>query len=287
MFKIKKTLISLVVIIASSFVISTAIIYAVTSDYYRIDFGQTATIDEWGICKNITRTSSGDIFIPTRTQAEWEAFIDNAIGVNIIDCVASNACPGTPTVTDIDGNIYNTVLIGSQCWTKENLNVTKNPAGTPITRHCYNDDLNICNTDGGLYSWNTAMNGSVIEGDQGICPDGWHIPKDSEWYTLEDGLKDAGQTCVADRFGYDCATAGTKLAQGGSSGFDAVFAGVRNTNGTYWGNNSAQATWSSTEESLYQALNRYIFSGTSTVYRQSGPPTASKNAGFSIRCVEN
>ncbi|MBU3924539.1 hypothetical protein KJ854_01220, partial [Patescibacteria group bacterium] len=70
---------------------------------------------------------------------------------------------GASTVSDIDSNIYNTVQIGEQCWLKENLKVTKNPAGEAITRYCYDDDPKICDTDGGLYDWNTAMNKSTTE----------------------------------------------------------------------------------------------------------------------------
>ncbi len=58
---------------------------------------------------------------------------------------------GASTVNDIDGNTYNTVQIGSQCWLKENLKVAKNPKGEAITRYCYNNDPKICDTDGGLY----------------------------------------------------------------------------------------------------------------------------------------
>lgn len=100
-------------------------------------------------------------------------------------------CPGTPTVTDTDGNVYNTVLIGNQCWMNENLNTTKDAAGSPITRYCYSDNLNNCDLYGGLYNWPTLMNGasgsnSNPSGVQGICPTGWHVPSDAEWTQLVD-----------------------------------------------------------------------------------------------------
>jgi len=81
------------------------------------------------------------------------------------------------SVNDIDGNSYGSIQIGNQCWLKQNLKVTKNSSSNPITRYCYNNDATICDTDGGLYDWNTAMNGATTEGAQGICPNGWHIPK--------------------------------------------------------------------------------------------------------------
>lgn len=108
---------------------------------------------------------------------------------------ATTACfsCGVSSITDIDGNSYTTVAIGTQCWMKENLKVTKNPGGSPITRYCYNNDNNNCTTFGGLYSWTTMMNGSGYSnsepsGVQGICPDDWHIPSDAEWITLENYL---------------------------------------------------------------------------------------------------
>lgn len=99
-------------------------------------------------------------------------------------------CPGTPTVT-YEGQVYNTVLIGSQCWLKENLNVGTMINGENdmvdnniIEKYCYDNEPANCAISGGLYQWNEMMQYSNNEGVQGICPDGWHIPTDSEWKTL-------------------------------------------------------------------------------------------------------
>ena len=153
---------------------------------------------------------------------------------------------GATTVKDIDGNIYNTVEISSQCWLKENLKVTRNPEGRVIDSDCYDNNTKICDTDGRLYTWLTSMDiivnsiatneGSikVKEGAQGICPNGWHIPSDSEWHILENYLEDNEAETASGSFiscsgndGYwiDCGTAGAKLRRGGSSGFDAVMTG--------------------------------------------------------------
>ena len=112
-------------------------------------------------------------------------------------------------IADIDGNFYNTVVIGTQTWMKENLMTATYPDGTPITRgpsgswdgldHSYysyppntsnTDDADL-NTDiktnklGFAYQWSAAMNGSTIESAQGVCPIGWHIPSNTEWNILE------------------------------------------------------------------------------------------------------
>ena len=111
-------------------------------------------------------------------------------------------CQGTPTLTDIDGNVYNTVQIGQQCWMKENLRTTKYPNNTPImhgnsysTTDSYwyypNNSSSNKPTYGLLYTWPAVMNGASTSntnpsGVPGICPDGWHIPSDAEWNQLLD-----------------------------------------------------------------------------------------------------
>jgi len=91
-----------------------------------------------------------------------------------------------------DGKYYQTVLIGTQCWISQNLNVgtrinaNKNPADDSIIeKYCYDDNEDYCDTLGGLYQWYEAMQYVTTEGTQGICPDGWHIPTDDEFKILE------------------------------------------------------------------------------------------------------
>ena len=99
------------------------------------------------------------------------------------------ACPGTSTVTDTRDNkvkVYNTVLIGNQCWIKENLDVGEMITGSRdqsnnniIEKYCYNNSLDSCKKYGGLYLWSEAIqykNGDYNTIIQGICPVGWHIP---------------------------------------------------------------------------------------------------------------
>ncbi len=103
-------------------------------------------------------------------------------------------CPGIPTV-EYEGQVYNTVQIGDQCWFKENLNVGTKINSTQsgfqqqdndtIEKYCYNNDEANCDVYGGLYEWPEAMQYATTEGAQGICPVGWHIPTDNEWKILE------------------------------------------------------------------------------------------------------
>ncbi len=101
------------------------------------------------------------------------------------------------TLTDIDGNEYATMLLGSQCWMKQNLRTTHFADGAEIpvgglNNHSgprrYAPDNNL-DKYGYLYNWDAAMHGSATSsanpsGVQGVCPNGWHLPSDAEWTQL-------------------------------------------------------------------------------------------------------
>ncbi|MEI7621899.1 MAG: fibrobacter succinogenes major paralogous domain-containing protein, partial [Candidatus Moraniibacteriota bacterium] len=208
------------------------------------------------------------------------------------------------TVTDIDSNVYNAVLIGTQCWLKENMMTTKYPDGTSIncgTNACLGTNTwsgadngyyayppNIGNTAeeslaniqtnklGFVYQWSAVMKGSITPGAQGICPTGWHVPTHDEYTTLERAVCTSG-TCVTD-FPYDISTMGwrginegSKLSQytsGGtnSSGFSGILAGNRNTFGSFSNRTSLAFFWSSSPIGG-TAWYRYLSSGYASVYR--------------------
>jgi uncharacterized protein (TIGR02145 family) len=105
-------------------------------------------------------------------------------------------------ITDIDGNIYNTVKIGNQVWMAENLKTTKFNDGTPIPQvtestawsnlstpgYCwYNNDINYKNTYGAIYNYYVFENDLTPPSppmDKKLCPTGWHLPNVSEWKAL-------------------------------------------------------------------------------------------------------
>jgi uncharacterized protein (TIGR02145 family) len=208
--------------------------------------------------------------------------------VNDGDIISFNGTYGQNcgTVTDIDGNTYNTVVLGTQCWMTENLRTTKAPDGTPIIRHCYTgdsghtDDPNCTNTYGGysgnmtyggLYDWATATNQDPTNCNttscplrspyQGICPTGWHVPTDAEWTTLSGS--------------YD----GNQLQWGPFSG---ILAGDY-LSGNFVNRDSTGLWWSSTEATASNAWNRALNIGNSAVGRGSG----NKASGYSVRCLKD
>ena len=206
------------------------------------------------------------------------------------------AC-GTDTVQDADGNTYGTVQIGEQCWMSENLNVGIYVASVHTTGHsdvsnngivekyCYGNNENNCDTYGGLYDWNEAMGYVTTSGAQGICPDGWHIPTDAEQHTLEGYLKDEGQTCDPSRGEiWDCATAGTKLKSGGSSGFEGLLAGVRGSTGAFYDLGTFARFWSSSFFSESTSWHRLLSLSEARVKRVYAYGHAN---GFSVRCLKD
>ena len=221
-------------------------------------------------------------------------------------------CPGAATVTDIDNNTYNTVLIGNQCWMKENLRTTHYANGTSIelgsspsttTAYRYSPDNNSSNvsTYGYLYNWKAVMGSSSSSsanpsGVQGICPTGWHVPSDAEWTQLTDYVKSQTQyrcnnssgniakalasTTVWSSSTTTCAV-GNNPGTNNATGFSAVPAGYYGGGYNYFGNFAY--FWSATEYSDNNASNRNLYYDNAFVRRNLD----GKNYGFSVRCLRD
>lgn len=203
-------------------------------------------------------------------------------------------------ITDVDGNSYATVQIGEQCWMAENLNLTKDSDGNTITRHCYNESEDNCDIYGGLYDWNTVMNGagsshSNPSGVQGICPAGWHVPSNEEWKELElylgmsewelDDLEPSRG--VASNTGGQIKISGTDFWQSpnsgatNESGFSALPGGEFNDSFFYNFRGLAGFWWSSSEAHENRAWLRIVTfdsEGMLIMYRHI-------SYGHSLRCL--
>jgi len=167
-----------------------------------------------------------------------------------------------------DSKTYETVLIGSQCWFKKNLDygiqisLNTNSSNNGIAeKYCYDDNVSNCNQYGALYQWNEAMNWTSVAGGQGLCPSGWHIPTNSEWASMISTNPSAIQSVNSG-----------VLCNGGNCGGNIYYANLGNY-GYYW---------TSSEFSSAEAYRR-IFMGSSL--HQSD--YMSKLMGLSIRCVLN
>lgn len=203
--------------------------------------------------------------------------------------------PG-PTVTDADGNTYKSVRIGDQVWMAENLKTTKYRDGTAIPYITDKTTWAGLTTGAYCYFLNSTSNGSVYGGlynfyavinNHNLCPNGWHVPSDSEWKTLRDYL--GGENI-----------AGGKLKETGTTHWDSPNTGANNISGfsalgsswrgedgnfyysvgwmTYW--------WTDTEYNNNNAWSYYISYGSSKLVRFSGA-YHQKKAGHSIRCIKD
>ncbi len=224
--------------------------------------------------------------------------------------ISGYLCPVQTIVTDADNQNYNTVLIGSQCWMKENLRTTKYADGTdiPVANYFnYNTSVIPLDQRGLLYNWKAVMNGAsfgnaTLSGVQGVCPTGWHVPSDVEWSMLEKYVSGSDwQTSYETYYGYRgshaCKLASNDFIWGNSalpntpgynqannkSRFSAVPAGY-NVNNSYDGENTDAHFWSSTQSDNDSAWVRSIVMSDAGVSRQHFHKT---QAALSVRCIRD
>ena len=222
------------------------------------------------------------------------------------------------SITDVDGNTYNSLTYGNQVWTLENAEMETYRDGTEIPQiteaggwaalttgaWCYyeNDE-----TKGKLYNWYAVM--GIHDADSSsdpslrkeFSPEGWHVPSEAEWLTLEDYL-------IANGYNYDGTITGNKIAKAMSSttgwtsttiagavgknqssnnnsGFNALPEGRRSNDGSFVNESFDAFFWSSTEFSLdtYKARNRKL----SYDYGFLNRDYSDKQSGFSVRFVRD
>jgi uncharacterized protein (TIGR02145 family) len=251
-----------------------------------------------------------DLQDPTEAQdAATKAYIDA-----LITSLQSQIDALQPTsVTDQDGNTYDYLTYGDQVWTVENAEMVTYRDGTEIPQvtdatewenlttaaWCYYDNDP---TKPRLYNWYAVM--GIHDTDPNtpnkeFAPEGWHVPSDAEWTTLENHL-------IANGYNYDGTTTGNKIAKAmasttgwdsstttgtpgndqslnNSSDFNAFPEGYRNNDGSFLNEGINAVFWSSTENDTdlawYRTLNNY----SSNLYRDY----YGKQTGFSVRFVRD
>jgi uncharacterized protein (TIGR02145 family) len=210
------------------------------------------------------------------------------------------------TATDIDGNIYHTVTIGTQVWMVENLKVTHYRNGDPIT-NITNDNqwFNLTtpaycdyeNSPANSIIYGRIYNYFAVEDGRKIAPAGWHVPTDAEWTTLTDylinngfGYYGSGPTIaksMAAKSGWttsaQAGTVGNDQASNNSSGFSALPGGGRFTSGGFFNVGSETYWWSSTLNDPLAGLSRSIYSAGSAC----GRGFYDKVRGLSVRCISD
>ncbi len=167
-----------------------------------------------------------------------------------------------------DGVVYGTELIGGQIWMKENLQYNS------ASSYSYDDNAANDDTYGRLYEWS---------GVSGAIPDGWHLPTDDEWKTLETTL--GMPTGDLNINGYSLPRGtdqGTQLKEGGSSGLDFPLAGFR-SGGTYSAMDNRTYLWVNTTEGS-NIFRRRLVTADPSVYRFTNP---AGDFAISIRLVKD
>jgi uncharacterized protein (TIGR02145 family) len=209
----------------------------------------------------------------------------------------------TAPVTDIDGNIYQTVSIGTQVWMKQNLKTTRYRDGSTIptglskslwqntTTGAYTINGNNSTNDstfGKLYNWFAVVD------SRNLCPTGWHVPSDLEWKTLEAHLGMQGSDLDLEGQRGQALNVGGKMKSitgwdspntgaTNSSDFSGIPGGLCDDYGTSFAISRSSYWWTSTENSTTTAFGR----GLSYDYSGSSRGLNPKEAGFSVRCIKD
>jgi uncharacterized protein (TIGR02145 family) len=230
----------------------------------------------------------------------------------------SQPCPGTPFVTDYDGNVYKTVLINGLCWTRENMrtkhyaNGTGIPDGTGVGLigstsmkywFDYNDDPSRSPTYGCLYTAGAAFNEVYDQMTQGLCPNGWHVSSNIEWCEMEQYFDPTITNCLGGE-GHGSWIGSNifpKLAEAGhdhwyfwgrpafstnESGFTALGNGARGYE-DFWGDQVYGYWWMS----KVLGQNYYLYTGPATALSSGSYAIfrvlVNGSLGYSVRCIKD
>jgi len=201
------------------------------------------------------------------------------------------------TLTDQAGNIYKTIVIGTQEWMAENLNASIYRNGDAITTNLdntawsattsgayayHNDNASNACPYGKLYNWYACVDARQL------CPVGWHVPTDPEWTVLTDYL--GGEAVAGGKMkttGSIEAATGLWYAQNieatNSSGFSGAPSGMRVFNGAFTVFGQFGGYWSSSALDAEFAAFRGLINGERYLLKEN----YQYSSGFSVRCLKD
>ena len=272
---------------------------------------QNAATEDGGGIKTIDATITG---LKPNTTYYVRSYATNSKGTGYGKVISfTTKKEDCKFVRDYDGNVYNAVLIGEQCWMRENLRTTHYADGTYIPmdgkssstsarRYCPDGSFRNVSSYGYLYNWRAVMQYSSSSnanpsGVQGVCPAGWHIPSYAEWMQLEmyvssqTGFKCGGRTYISKalvsttgwRGGDKYCGTGVQQSFNNATGFTALPAGK--FDGDYHCFSQNANFWSSTIVSPNSKFVRVL-------YITFNKHSVSKHSeymgyGFSVRCLRD
>jgi uncharacterized protein (TIGR02145 family) len=212
------------------------------------------------------------------------------------------------TVTDFEGNVYNTVKIGNQWWMSDNLMATKynngdqigttvpnslsiTDATAPKYHWSYSGDESFAAIYGRLYTW------YAVTDTRNVCPAGWHVPSDIDWNILSDYVNsgpfgaitstNSNAKILASQTGWVLdgivGNPGQDMASNNKSGFSAMPGGLRQPSGTYSGAGLSAYYWSTTADIPLLASTRLVYFNLGTLQESN----YTRDSGISVRCVKD
>ena len=247
----------------------------------------------------------------TKNYAETQFYSQSEVDALLANLQSQIDALQPTSITDQDGNTYHYLTYGDQVWTVDNAEMVTYRDGTPIPE--VTDQTEWSNLTTGawayrdndptkprLYNWYAVMGIHDIDPNtpnKEFAPEGWHVPSDAEWTTLENHL-------ITNGYNYDDTTTENKIAKAmasttgwinstiagapgndqslnNSSGFNAFPVGDRVSSGSFLNEGNAAFFYSSTEISANAAWHRTLYDGSSNLIRASD----GKRDGFSVRFV--
>jgi len=215
--------------------------------------------------------------------------------------VLGQPCSGIPIVVDIDGNVYSTVQIGSQCWMSSNLATERYKNGDTISTGLNNSAWEV--TTVGAYSvyyesslsdslYGKLYNNYAVRDSRGICPTGWHVPSAIEWSSLVDQLGGSSVAGGALKSSLNNPTLGgwisPNLGASNFSGFSALPGGLRSFDGPFSEANKYGVWWTSGSTNSYTCFSmNFAFGGVTKVDGNSTNRSTRRANGYSVRCLRD
>jgi uncharacterized protein (TIGR02145 family) len=280
---------------------------AVSGGNVTMDNG--GTVSERGICYNTTgNPTTGNSTVPGGSGtgtfsvnitglSQGTVYYVRAYAINSAGISYGNQMRFSTSVSDINNNIYSTVIIGNQIWMRSDLKATiynDNSSSIPIVTdpavwitttapaYCWFDNASSnSSTYGILYNWYAVETGR-------ICPTGWHVPTDTEFETMEMSLgMSSGEVDLTTWRGTDEGSqmkSATQWNGTNASGFSAIPGGYRRADtGNFYGLGILTYWWTASEYSGAEATYRLLDTENSGIFKNA----TSKRGGKFIRCVKN
>ena len=250
---------------------------------------------------NITGLSAGTLYYV-------RSYATNSVGTSygtqvsfttlaICTCASTATCPST--VSDREGNSYNVITLGSQCWMKQNLRVTTLNDGTAIPVDAggtttgngsgYTGWLNTTTSAMTVYAHDASnlttfgylYNQYAVNDPKGLCPSGWRVPTDAEWTTLSTCL--GGELVAGEKMKVPGTTLWTvNYDANNCSDFSGLPGGFRRNDGLFYFKGENAYFWSSTS-----AKNRALAGTTKELRASNDANSYQPNVGLSVRCIKN